>query len=143
MRRNQNSDGMPRVADVVGIPALPPAALVPVVDRLRAAVATVHRRLAPPPVQIVEALFGALDYAALGALCALNVPEQLRGAARIDDLASRVGTDAATLTRLVRYAVGRGWLRMDRRGRVHPTAMMRFKKAYASADVSNRGTVRK
>jgi O-methyltransferase domain len=105
---------------------LPPAALVPVVDRLRAAVAAVHRRMAPPPVQIVEGLLGALDYAALGALCSLDVPDKLRGATEVDELAARVGIDAATLGRLVRYAVGRRWLRMDRRGRVHATAMMRF-----------------
>jgi hypothetical protein len=126
MTRNENSGRTPRVADVVGIPVLPPAALVPLVDRVRAAIATVHRRLAPPPVQIVEALFGALDYAAVGALCALDVPEHLCGAMRVEELASRVDTDTATLGRLVRYAVGRGWLRMDGRGRVHSTPMMRF-----------------
>lgn len=115
-----------RVSDVVGVGRMPPAAAVGVVERLRAALGAVHRGLAPPPVRVLEGVFGVLDYAALGALCRLDIPDRLDGATEIPALASRVGADPAVVERLVRYGAGRGWLRIDRRGRVRATRTTRF-----------------
>ena len=115
-----------RVRDVVGVPVLPPSGLAPALDRLRAVVARLHRRLAPPPVQVLEALFGMLDQAALAALCSLGVPDRLDGPVTLDVLARRVDADADLVRRLVGYGAARGWLRIDRRGRVRPTRTTAF-----------------
>ena len=114
------------VRDVLGVPALPPVRLASAATRLRAIVARLHRSLAPPPVQVLEGLFGLLDHAALAALCRLDVPDQLDGPLTVDELAQRLDADADLVRRLVGYAAGRGWLRIDRRGRVRPTPTTRF-----------------
>lgn len=44
------------------------------------------------------------------------------------DLAAAVGADPGTLELLVRYGATRGWLRLDRRGRVRPTAVTAFQR---------------
>lgn len=115
-----------RVRDVVGAPALPPPGPAAAVERLRAAVATLHRRLAPPPLQVLEGLLGILDHAALTALCRLDVPDHLDGPLTLDELARRVDADAELVRRLVGYGAARGWLRIDRRGRARPTRTTRF-----------------
>ena len=115
-----------RVRDVVGVPVLPPAGLTSAVDGVRAVVAGLHRRLAPPPVQVLDGLFGMLDQAALAALCGLDVPDHLDGPVPLDELARRVDADADLVRRLVGYAAGRGWLRVDRHGRARPNRTTRF-----------------
>jgi hypothetical protein len=113
-------------ADVLGVPVLPPAAAGRVGDRVRAGLARLHRSTAPPPARIMEAVLGALDLAALGALCRLQVPDRLTGPLATSVLAADLGVDAERLDRLLRYAATRGWLRLDRRGRVRPTALTAF-----------------
>ena len=124
-RRSSGKDRV-RVADVVGVPRLPPAAATAGMERVRAGLASVHRRLVPPPVRILDAMLAPLDAVVLGAICRLGVPAELRGAVEIHDLAARLDLDEERLTRLVRYAHTRGWLRLDRRGRVRPTRTTRF-----------------
>jgi hypothetical protein len=114
------------VSEVVGMPALPPPALASWADRVRAAVAALHRSLAPPPVQVLEGLFGMLDNAVLGALCHLEIPDRLDGPVPVAELARQVDADDDVVHRLVAYAAGRGWLRLDRRGRARPTRTTRF-----------------
>ena len=82
--------------------------------------------MAPAPVRVLEGLWGLLDHAALVALCDLGVPGALRGRRAIGDLADDVGADADALERVLRYAAARGWVRLDRKGRVRPTAVTRF-----------------
>jgi C-methyltransferase len=118
--------GGPGASEILGVPALPPAAVSSLVDRLRAGVAGLHRRLAPPPVQVLEGLFGALDHAALGALCRLGVPDRLEGPVPLAELAERVDADPEVVRRLVAYAAARSWLRIDRQGRVRPNRTTRF-----------------
>jgi len=108
------------------VPAMPPGALSGVVERLRAGLAGLHRRTAPPPVQLLEGVFGLLDAVALGALCRLDVPDRLDRPTPLPDLATATGAPTEVVERLVRYAAGRGWLRLDRRDRVRPTATTRF-----------------
>lgn len=114
------------VADVIGAPLLPPAVASAAVNRLRALVGRSHRSLAPPPVQILEAALSLLDHRAMVALCEAGVPDVLAQPATIPDLAERTSTDPDVLERLVRYGATRGWVRIDRRGRVRPTKTTQF-----------------
>jgi hypothetical protein len=82
--------------------------------------------MAPPPLGVLESLLGLLDHAALVALCELDVPDRLDGPMAIDAVAATVDAEPAALERLLRYSATRGWVRLDRRGRVRPTATTRF-----------------
>jgi hypothetical protein len=108
------------------VPALPPAAITAGVDRARARLAGLHRALAPPPIRIIEGLFGLLEHRVLVALCAARVPEALTRRMRPAELARMVTADADRLERLLRFAATRGWVGFDRRGRVRPTRVTRF-----------------
>ena len=55
---------------VLGVPSVPPGFVTSGVNRVRAALGRVHAALAPPPVRILEGLFGVLDHRVLVALCA-------------------------------------------------------------------------
>ena len=105
---------------------IPPASFSLVGSRLRGALRRVSDSLAPPPVHLLEALFGALDHRVLVTLCAIGVPDALDRSMALKGLASRVDADPVHLERLIRYASARRWLRLDRRGRVHPTSVTRF-----------------
>jgi hypothetical protein len=105
---------------------VPPAAAAGAVNRLRAGLARLVRAPAPPPVRILEGLLGGLDQAALVALCRAGVPEHLEGPTGIESLAVDLGVDPERLGRLLRYAATRGWVRIDRRGRVRPTPVIAF-----------------
>ena len=118
--------GSVRASDVVGVPMMPPAGVTAGVERARALVGGAHRALVPPPVRILDAMLAPLDAAVLGAICTLGLPDEIHGAVEVDRLAARVDIDADRLTRIVRYAHSRGWLRLDRRGRVHATRVTRF-----------------
>ncbi|MCU1430070.1 MAG: hypothetical protein JWL83_4070 [Actinomycetia bacterium] len=82
--------------------------------------------MAPPPVQIIEGCFGALDHAALVALCRLDVPDRLTNVTPVSDLARDLAADPDALERLLRYAAARGWVRFGRRGAVRPAPVLRF-----------------
>jgi hypothetical protein len=112
--------------DVLGVPALPPARIGALGTRLRAGLARAHRASAPPPARLLEAALGGLDLAALTTLCRLDVPDRVTGPVPVATLAGELGVAADRLDRLVRYAATRGWLRLDRRGRVRPTRVTRF-----------------
>lgn len=85
--------------------------------------------MAPPPVTILEGLFGLLDHRVLVALCEAGVPEALTGPRTVAELARRVDADPEVLERLLRFAATRGWVRIDRRGRVRPTKVTEFLRA--------------
>lgn len=112
--------------DVVGVPTIPDGRLAAVAARLRVAVDRLHRAMAPPPLQVLESMFGVLDPAALTTLCRLDVPDRLTRPVTVDDLAATLEVDAASLERLLRYGAARGWLRIDRRGRVRPNRTTAF-----------------
>lgn len=116
----------PRPRDVLGAPVLPPAAVTAATSRLRAGMARLTRASAPPPVRILEGLLGVLDLSALVALCRIGLPERLDGPLDPTSLADRCDVDPRRLLRLLSYAAARGWIRFDRRGRVRPTATIRF-----------------
>lgn len=116
----------PTPRDVLGVPALPPGTVTARANRVRSALGRLHATMGPPPVRILEGLFGLLDHRVLGALCEAEVPDALDRPMSVADLADRVGADPDALERLVRFGATRGWLRIDRRGRVRPTAVTRF-----------------
>ncbi len=113
-------------ADVVGLPFMPPARVTTTATRVRFAVAGLSARMAPPPVAILEALFGLLDHRVLVALCEADIPDLLVTPTRPADLAHRAGADPERLERLLRSAAVNRWVRFDRRGRVRPTRFTRF-----------------
>jgi hypothetical protein len=112
--------------EVLGLPVLPPAWVTGLVRRLRASTARALRAGDPAPVRILEGLQGVLDTAALVTLCRLGVPERLTETMDVEVLASDLGVDRVRLGRLVRYAAARGWVALDRHGRVRPRPVMRF-----------------
>jgi SAM-dependent methyltransferase len=105
---------------------MPPGWAAGLVDRVRAGLARMHRGMAPPPVRVLEGVLGLLDLGALGALCALDIPDRLEGPTTAADLARSVDADPAMVQRVLTYAGARGWLRVDRRGRVSPTRTTAF-----------------
>ena len=125
----QPAPSPPRTADVLGVPALAPARVTGAINRLRAGLARLSRATAPPPVRILEGLLGVLDLAALVALCRAGVPEQLTGPVPVEALAGDLDVDAERLRRLLGYAATRGWVRLDRAGRVRPTRTTAFLRA--------------
>lgn len=112
--------------EILGVPRLPPSRLSQSVARARAGVGRLHAVMAPPPLAILEGLFGLLDHGGLVSLCELGVPDVLDAPCSIDDLARRLAVDEGQLERVIRYAAARHWLRLDRRGRVRPTSVTRF-----------------
>jgi hypothetical protein len=127
--RPDGGEPVVRSRDVFGVPALPPAWLAGAVIRLRARLARILRAGDPPPVRIIEGLQGVLDTAALATLCRLGVPEQLSGRMGLDVLAKDLGVDPIRLGRLVRYSAARGWVGLDRHGRVRPRPVITFLRA--------------
>lgn len=117
---------VPGASDLLGVPFLPPARVTEATNRLRAGIGRLSDGMAPPPVRILEGLFGMLDHQVLVALCEAGVPDALRSPMRPTDLAAAVGADPAQLERLLRFAAARRWVRIDRRGRVRPTRVTAF-----------------
>lgn len=113
-------------ADVLGVPLLPPGRVTAAGNRARGVLGRLHEAMAPPPVRILSGLFGMLEHRALVVLCRAGVPDALTGPMTVLQLATRVHADPARLERLVRYAATKGWVRLDRRGRVRPTRVTAF-----------------
>jgi hypothetical protein len=111
---------------VLGVPVLPPTAAVGPSARVRAGLARAYRGTAPPPARLLESVLGTLDLAVLAALCRLEVPDRLTRPVAVAALARDLHLDPDRFDRLVRYAVTRGWLALDRRGRVRGTRSTSF-----------------
>lgn len=97
---------------------VPPVGLVRVVERLRHVLDRVHQRSVPPPVAVLEKIFGAWTAQGIAVAAELKVADALAdGPLTIDDLASRVGADADALARLLRALIGEGIFTRRRDGR--------------------------
>jgi SAM-dependent methyltransferase len=112
--------------DIMGVPTLPPGPITQGTNRMRSILGRLHKGMAPPPLRILESLFGILEHRALVALCEAGVPDALTRRTTVADLATRLNLDPGRLERLVRFGSTRGWLRIDRRGRVRPTRVTAF-----------------
>ena len=119
----------PQPRDILGVPTLPPASVTAAATRVRDLIGRVHAAMAPPPVRILEGIFGMLDHRVLVEICRLGVPDALTGPTSLEVLASEIECDPVRLERLLRFAATRGWLRIDRRGRVRPTGVTTFLRA--------------
>lgn len=115
-----------RPHDILGIPVLPPGSVTVAGNRVREMLGRVHRSLAPPPVRVLEGLFGILEHRVLVSLCQDGIPDALTEPCTVADLAEAVGADEAKLERLLRFAATRGWVRIDRRQRIRPTRVTAF-----------------
>jgi hypothetical protein len=62
---------------VLGAPLVPPGRITNMANALRRGLAGAHRRSAPPPLQILEALFSQFDAPVLGVLVEIGVPDEL------------------------------------------------------------------
>lgn len=82
--------------------------------------------MAPPPVQILESLFGILEHRVMVLMCSAGIPDALKSPMSVEELARQVDADPERLERVVRFAVARGWLRFDRRGRVRAARVTKF-----------------
>jgi hypothetical protein len=105
---------------------VPPGRLSRAAVGLRGILRRLSDAIAPPPVHVLEGVFGLLDHRVLVALCEMGVPDALGSRTSTAALASVLDVDRERLDRLVRYAAVRGWLRLDRRGRVAPTRVTAF-----------------
>ncbi len=113
----------------LGVPFIPPAVISEQSNRLRGMLGRWHRRMAPPPVRILEAALSLLNHRVLVALCQAGVPDALDKPTPVTELAVAMGADPARLDRLVRYAAAQGWLDVDGKGRVRANATTRFLRA--------------
>ena len=116
---------MSRNRDILGSPIAPAPAMTRAMLRGRRAIGRTFRSSAPPTIQVMEGLFGLLDNRILGLLVELDVPEHLAQRRTVEELARLTGTTTDGLARVVRYAAGRGFLRVDRRGRVKANGVTR------------------
>ncbi len=111
--------------DALGAPMVPSGRTTRIANAFRRRVAGLHRRAAPPPVRILEAMLAQLDGFALRALVELGVPDALDRRVEMEDLAMAVGADPADLERLIRYCAARRFVRLDRKGRVRESGVTR------------------
>src|SRR5436305_703403 len=107
----------PTNRDIVGLPIVPPPQLTTAVLAVRRWLGRAHRRMAPGQVRILEGLFGLFDNRVLGLLVELGIADLLDKPRPLDELAARGQVDRDALERVLRYAAGRGFVAVDRRGR--------------------------
>ena len=107
------------------MPVMPPAWLARIVLYVRALLSRVQRSVAPPSLQVMEALLSILDNRALALLVDLRVPDLLSVPRTLHELADDSDTDATNLQRLLRYSVSRGLLRLDRHGRYRSNRLLK------------------
>lgn len=97
---------------------LPPVRLIQTIDRVRAALATVHRATAPGNVALLELATGAWTTQVLYVAAKLGIADELAAGPRpAADVAAAVGADADAVYRLMRAMTSRGALRERRDGR--------------------------
>ena len=124
-RMNRRSPAGLSPKSVLGVPFLPPGRG----HRLRQpghgrSSAGMHARMAPPPVRILEGIFGMLDHRVLVALCAAGVPDALDpttdAPAASRDSSVSTPTDSSDCCGSPRHV---GGCASTGRGRVRPTAV--------------------
>ncbi|MEE2854230.1 MAG: methyltransferase [Actinomycetota bacterium] len=78
----------------------------------------VYQRLAPPPITVIDLIFGGFLSQAISAAAQLGIADALAaGPLTKQDLARRVGADPDSVARLMRLLISRGVFRRCRDGR--------------------------
>ncbi len=103
---------------------LPPVRLIQGIDRMRAALAGMHRATAPGNVALLELATGAWTTQVLYVAATLGIADQLAAGPRhAADVAAAVDADPDAVYRLMRAMASRGALRERRDGRFALTAV--------------------
>ena len=77
-----------------------------------------YQRLAPPPITVIDIIFGAFLSQAISASAQLGIADALAaGPLTKEELARRVGADPDSVARLMRLLISRGVFRRRRDGR--------------------------
>src|SRR6476659_8342854 len=106
------------------VPAMPPAFVVKNVDWIRAALDSLRRKLAPPPVVILELITAYIIPRALYVVCKLGISDLLAGGPRsVQDLATTTKTHAQSLGRILRALASVGVYRQLGDGRYALTSL--------------------
>ncbi len=105
-----------KTREILGAPVVPPPPLTRFVNGLRRSLRGAHRRSAPPPMRVLEAVWGLFDNRVLGLVVEFDIAEHLDRPRTVEDLAAATGLDADALGRLLRYASARGFVGFDSRG---------------------------
>ena len=71
---------------VLGTPIVPPGRITNLAKALRRSLSGAHLRSAPPPLQILEALFGRFDAPVRGVLVDIGVPDELTSPRSVRDV---------------------------------------------------------
>jgi hypothetical protein len=117
---------------------LPPARVARAVERVRHHVGRVYQRLAPPPITVIDMIFGAFLAQAIAASAQLGVAEALAaGPLTEQELARRVGAHPDSVARLMRLLISRGLFRRQRDGRFALNALADTLRA--DSPISTRG----
>jgi len=103
------------LASLLGVPVTPPGRATKALTAARRGMTRLHRSSGPPPVQVLEALFGLFDNRVLGLMVELDIPDRLDQPRSVIELAGERASPTQ-LDRVLRYAVGRGFLSMDKAG---------------------------
>ena len=99
-------------------PKLPPARVARAVERVRHHVGRLYQRLAPPPITVVDMIFGAFLSQAISASAQLGIADALAaGPLTEEELGRRVGAHPDSVARLMRLLISRGVFRRRRDGR--------------------------
>ena len=99
-------------------PKLPPARVARAVERIRHHVGRLYQRPAPPPITVIDIIFGAFLSQAISASAQLGIADALAaGPLTNEELARRVGADPGSVARLMRLLISRGVFRRRRDGR--------------------------
>jgi hypothetical protein len=113
----------------------PPVALAKTVNHLRTQVNGLHRRLAPPPVALLEMITGAWLTQAIYVAAELGIADQLSSSLDAQTLAPKLNADAGALFRLMRALAHFGILDHGSDDRFALTALGECLKKDAPASV--------
>ena len=116
---------------------LPPAKIVRAVESARHHLSRLHRRMAPPPIAMMEMIMAAWTAQAITAAANLGIADALaKRPLSADELASAVNADADALSRLLRALITRGIFRQRRDGRYDLTPLADTLRSDADVSLS-------
>jgi O-methyltransferase domain/Dimerisation domain len=99
-------------------PKLPPARVARAAERVRHHVGRLYQRLQPPPITVIDMIFGGFLSQAISASAQLGIADALAaGPLTKEELAHRVEAEPDSVARLMRLLISRGVFRRTRDGR--------------------------